>query len=164
MWGCPVLSVRVCRRFLWLYKCSVPSLTQSTFPSSSCTPITFPLILSPPARGCPCLTLINSKCKNHLSATPFLPSSPRWGLEPGPSFLPRLSEPRLLWFYDLDPNLLGPREQAGLIRGRPQGGSEDLQRMDDASGGSPDLPLTPQKAAQAVHCTLLKTPAFRTVM
>lgn len=42
----------------------------------------------PSCQWVPCLTLINSKCKTHLSTAPLPPFSPSWGLGPGPSFLP----------------------------------------------------------------------------
>lgn len=92
--------------------------------------------LSPPASGCPCLTLINSKCKTHLSTAPLPPSVPSWGLGPGPSFLPSAVYAQTSVVYELDLNLRGPIEQAGFARGWPQGCSEDLQRVSNAPGGA----------------------------
>lgn len=64
-----------------------------------------PLLLSPPflsfipfCQWVPCLTLINSKCKTHLSTAPLPPSSPSWGLGPGLLSSHRLSMLRPLWF------------------------------------------------------------------
>ena len=101
----------VCRRFLWLCKCSAPSLISLPPPA----PHYFSSHLSPPASGCPCLTLINSKCKNHLSAARFLPTSPRWGQALLSSH--DCLNPGCCGFYDLDPNL------RGLRAGRPLGDS-----------------------------------------
>lgn len=77
---CECVSVR------GFYDCvSVPltSLIRSTLPSS-CPPF---LSFIPSCQWVPCLTLINSKCKTHLSTAPLPPFSPSWRRGPGPSFL-----------------------------------------------------------------------------
>lgn len=73
----------------------------STFPSSH---------LLSPASECPCLTLINLKCKNCLQP-PTLAG--RWGLGPG------AVQNSVVYG-------LAPIEQAGLVRGWPRGSSETL--------------------------------------
>lgn len=85
-------------------KCSallpVPELLHpSTSPSSH---------LLSPASECPCLTLINSKCKNCLQP-PTLDG--RWGLGPGAA----PPEVQTSVVYGL-----APIEQAGLVRDGPE--------------------------------------------
>lgn len=123
------------------YDCiSVPltSLIRNTLPSSSsCPPSSH---LSPPASGCPRMTLINSKCKTHLSTAPLPPFFPSWGLGPSHSFLLSAVYAQTAVVYELGPNLPGPIAQAGLVRGWPQGYSKDLQRVSDAPGGAQICP------------------------
>lgn len=99
--ACVGLTCSVCALCLrGFYDCvSVPltSLIWSPLPSSSCPSPNFSSHLSSPASGCPCLTLINSKCKNHLSTAPFPPSpAGGWGQRLLSSH--RLSALRPLWF------------------------------------------------------------------